>query len=406
MDIGNNTLTIDGWTADALVDKFGSPLYVYEADTIRKRFRELREAITYPMVDLHYACKANTSISILRLLRDEGACIDAVSPGEVFFAMHAGFTPDQILFTGNNVTDDEMKFLLDRDIFINMDSLSQIDRYGRLAPETRVSLRINPDIGSGHHDHCITGGRESKFGISLEHLDRVGELVEQHRLRVTGLHAHIGSGILDTDSIILALDALLNIAPRFEHLEFVDIGGGFGVPYEPDEKPLDIRSLGARLSDRFSAFCDEYGRALTLKLEPGRYVVCEAGSLLTRCNTIKTNHERTLVGTDSGFHHLIRHPLYVSYHEIVNASNAHDERIEYDVCGDICENTDFFARNRSISRIREGDVLAILDAGAYGFCMSSNYNTRLRPAEVLIDGGQARIIRRRETFDDLLQGQM
>jgi diaminopimelate decarboxylase len=406
MTVQNNALHIGGYAAEGLLEEFGSPLYVYDAGVIRARFRALRAAVPYPETDLHYACKANTNVAILTLLREEGACIDAVSPGEAFLALHAGYPPDRILFTGNNVTDEEMVFLRERGILINIDSLSQLDRYGRLAPGTAVSLRINPDVGSGHHDHCITGGPDSKFGIAREQVRETVPLIDRHRLRMIGIHAHVGSGILDAKPFLAAVDALLTVVPSFQNLAFVDFGGGFGIPYAPGEQPLDIEAFGERLSERFSRFCADYGRPLRLKLEPGRYVVGEAGVLLMRCNTLKKTRKRTFVGTDSGLHHLIRYPLYNAYHEIVNASNMADEAFVYDVCGQICESSDFFARDRRIARIREGDVLAVLNAGAYGFCMSSNYNTRPRPAEVMIDRGQARLIRRRETLEDLLRGQM
>ena len=403
--VHDTQLSIGSHFAKDLVVTFGSPLYVYDASVIRQRLRTLREAVTYPLTDLHYACKANSNLSILRLLRDEGACIDAVSPGEIFLALKAGFTADQILFTGNSVTNDEMRFLLDRDILINIDSLSQLERYGRLAPGTQVSLRINPDVGSGHHDHCITAGPESKFGIVLEHLVETQSLIDRYGLTVVGLHMHVGSGILDPAPFLQAVEALLGAVPYFEHLTSVNFGGGLGIVNHPDETELDIQAFGAQLSDRFRAFCDGYGARLRFKLEPGRYIVGESGTLLTRCSTIKTTRERTFAGTDSGFNHLIRHSLYESYHEVANATNMNDEAVTYDVSGNICESADFFARERRISRIREGDILAVRNAGAYGFCMSSNYNTRPRPAEVLVDGEQVRLIRRRETLEDLVRGQ-
>ncbi|MBM3262177.1 MAG: diaminopimelate decarboxylase [candidate division Zixibacteria bacterium] len=404
--IRDNRLYIGVFSADELLERFGSPLYVYDAATIRERFRVLRDVLIFPDTDLHYACKANTNVAILRLLREEGACIDAVSPGEVYLALYAGFAPDRILFTGNNVTDEEMAYLLAQRILINIDSLSQLERYGRMAPGTDISLRINPDTGSGHHDHCITGGPDSKFGLCLDQLDEIRALSDRSKLQVVGLHAHVGSGILDAEPFMKAVDALLGVVPYFAHLTFVDFGGGFGVPYAPDERPLDIRDFGDRLSSRFRDFCAAYGRLLRLKLEPGRYLVAEAGTLLTRCNTVKTNRLKTFVGVDSGLHHLIRYPLYNAYHEIVNASCVSGELLVYDVCGQICESSDFFTRNRSISCIREGDTLAILNAGAYGFAMSSNYNSRPRPAEVLIDGDKAQLVRRRETFEDLLRSQI
>lgn len=406
MTIEENALLIGGRSAESLLNEFGSPLYVYEAETIRDRFRALRSAIPYLETDFHYACKANTNLTILRLLRDEGALLDAVSPGEAFLGLKAGFTADDILFTGNNVTDEEMRYLRDLGILINIDSLSQLERYGRLAPKTAVSVRVNPDVGSGHHDHCITGGPKSKFGVALVAISDVLQLADRYQLEVVGVHAHVGSGILDPEPFMAAVDALLGVVRQFPRLSFVDFGGGFGIPYSPEQHPLDLNTFGANLTERFNRFCRTYGRPLRLKLEPGRFLVGESGVLLTRCNTLKRTPERTFVGVDSGFHHLIRYPLYNAYHEIVNASNVKDITEVYDVCGQICESSDFFARERPISRVKEGDILAVLNVGAYGFAMSSNYNSRARPAEVLIDGGVARVIRQRETMQDLLRGQM
>lgn len=406
MTIEQNTLFVGGHSTESLLNEFGSPLYVYEAETIRDRFRALRVAIPYPATDFHYACKANTNLAILRLLRDEGALLDAVSPGEAFLGLTAGFPSDDILFTGNNVTDDEMRYLRELGILINIDSLSQLERYGKLAPKTAVSIRVNPDVVSGHHDHCITGGPQSKFGVTMDAIGEVMRIAEYYRLEVIGVHAHVGSGILDTDPFMAAVDALLGVVRPFPQLSFVDFGGGFGIPYAPGQRPLDLNTFGARLTKRFDLFCKAYGRPLRLKLEPGRFLVGESGVLLTRCNTFKRTPTRTFIGVDSGFHHLIRYPLYNAYHEIVNASNVSDITEVYDVCGQICESSDFFARERPISRVREGDILAVLNVGAYGFAMSSNYNSRARPAEILTDGGVVRVIRRRERMEDLLRGQM
>lgn len=406
MTVENNQLYIQGIAAETLITEYGSPLFVYDAECIRRRYRDFQSAFPFSDLDIHYACKANTNLAILRLLRDEGACIDAVSTGEVFMALEAGYPAEKILFTGNNVTDEEMRYLIGKRILINIDSPSQLKRYGRMAPGTDIALRINPDVGSGHHDHCITGGPDSKFGISRTALADVSETLNACRLRVTGIHAHVGSGVLESAPFLEAAEALLRATTPFKNLQFIDFGGGFGIPYASDDTVLDIRDLGRKLTGLFTAFCREYGRELRLKLEPGRYIVGESGTLLMQCNAVKTNGQRTFVGTDSGFHHLIRYPLYNAHHDIVNASNMADEAFEYDICGNICESTDFFARNRSVARVREGDILAVKDVGAYGFCMSSNYNTRPRPAEVLIDQGRSRVIRARETVEDLLRGQV
>jgi diaminopimelate decarboxylase len=406
MTIENNQLCINGITAESLVEDYGSPLYVYDAQCIRQKFRQFRAAFPYSNLDVHYACKANTNLEILKLLRKEGACIDAVSTGEVFMALEAGYPADTILFTGNNVTDEEMRYFIERQILINIDSISQLERYGRMAPDTDMALRINPNVGSGHHDHCITGGPDSKFGMPCTSLGDADSLVNKYKLRVIGIHAHVGSGFLEGGPFLEATETLLKVAEQFTTLQFIDCGGGFGIPYTLDEVPLEINTLGQKLTDRFTEFCIKYGKDLRLKLEPGRYLVGESGTLLMQCNGVKTNGDRRFVGTDSGFHHLIRKPLYNAHHEIVNASNIEDRTFSYDVCGNICESTDFFAHNRDISHIREGDILAVKDVGAYGFCMSSNYNTRPRPAEVMVDEDGARLIRMRETIEDLLRGQV
>lgn len=406
MTIENNQLCINGIKAESLVEEYGSPLYVYDAQCIRQKFRQFRAAFPFSNLDVHYACKANTNLEILKLLRKEGACIDAVSTGEVFMALEAGYPVDTILFTGNNVTDEEMRFLIERQILINIDSISQLERYGRMAPDTDMALRINPNVGSGHHDHCITGGADSKFGIPSTSLGDVDSLVNKYQLQVVGIHAHVGSGFLEGGPFLQATETLMKVAEQFTTLQFIDFGGGFGIPYTLDEVPLEINTLGQKLTDRFTEFCIKYGKDLRLKLEPGRYLVGESGTLLMQCNAVKTNCDRRFVGTDSGFHHLIRKPLYNAHHEIVNASNIEDRTFSYDVCGNICESTDFFAQNRDISHIREGDILAVKDVGAYGFCMSSNYNTRPRPAEVMVDEDGARLIRMRETIEDLLRGQV
>jgi len=405
METKNGRTYLGGISVEDLTAQHGSPLYVYEEDTIRDRAKALREALAYPKVKFHFACKANTNLRILRVLREEGCMIDAVSPGEVFMALKAGYSPDEILFTGNNATDDEMRYVVERGVMLNMDSLSQIRRYGKIAPSTKTSVRINPDVGGGHHDHCITGGPDSKFGVYFDKADEIKKAAAESGLRIVGLHEHIGSGILDTETFLLAMKVLLNVAKQFEGLEFIDFGGGIGVPYSPDQKPLDLTDFGRRVSDLFVSFCDEYGARLTLALEPGRFFVAESGFLLATATTVKSTPAHRFVGTNSGFNHLIRHALYQAYHGIVNGSNPGGPKEHVAVCGNICESGDLFTHGRDIAQVREGDVLVIETAGAYGFAMSSNYNSRPRPAEVLVRDGQSTVIRERETFEDLLRGQ-
>ncbi|MFC1735601.1 diaminopimelate decarboxylase [Candidatus Hydrogenedentota bacterium] len=405
METINNKLVLGGVSCEDLATEFGTPLFVYEEDVIRGRIRALREAITYDKTGILYACKANANLAVIRIAEQEGCQIDAVSPGEVFMAKKAGFSPDRIHFTGNNVTDDEMRYVHDQGVAINVDSLEQLERFGKMFPGEAVGMRINPDVGGGHHDHCITGGPDSKFGIYFDRMEEARHIASQHGLRIRGVHQHIGSGILDPALFKIAMKVILDVAKAIPGLEYIDFGGGIGVPYAPDEEHIDVPELGKAITNGFEAFCAEYGSRPNLYVEPGRYLVCEAGFLLARCNTLKETPKHKFAGTDSGFNHLIRHPMYGSYHAIANASNVEDEKIQYAVAGNICESGDLFTHGRQISRISVGDIIAVLNAGAYGYAMSSNYNSRPRPAEVIVKDGQARLVRQRETFEDLLKGQ-
>jgi diaminopimelate decarboxylase len=408
MEIAKNKLCFEGISADSLVEKFGSPLYVYEEKKIRAQCRNLYDSIDYHPKLLLYACKANENPSLMKIIKEEGFGIDAVSPGEVQLAKEkVKVDTGKILYTGNNTTDDEMKWLVKNGIMINMDSLSQLRRYGALdAPgkEHEIIVRINPDVGAGHHEHCITGGPDSKFGIYYDRTDEIKRIAGRYGLKIKGLHQHIGSGILDVDIFKKAMNVLFKTAKEFDDLNWLDFGGGIGVPYSPDQKPIDIEKFGKEVSDMFSGFCKEYGKNLWLVLEPGRYLVAESGTLLTRVNTLKQTPAHTFAGTDSGFNHLIRHTLYKSYHGIMNADKSHGKKQNYAVAGNICESGDLFSHGRDISTILEGDVLAIFNAGAYGFSMSSNYNLRPRPAEVLIkENGSSKLIRSRDTFEDMIR---
>ncbi len=390
-----------------LIERFGSPIYVYNEDILRDRIRTLKDSIDYPNKQILYACKSNTNPSIMKVFREEGAWIDAVSPWEVKIAFKAGYQSHEILYTGDNVTDEEMKYCLDKNIQQNLGSLSQIQRYGRMNPHSHICVRINPDCGAGHHGHTITGGPESKFGIYFDKIDEIKSLSLRYDLKIVGLHSHIGSGILEVDELIKAIDIVLRTAQHFNTLEFIDFGGGIGIPYRPGDQEVNITHFGQRVSERFSQFCKEYGRNLSLYLEPGRYLVGESGTLLITVNNIKETPNHKFAGTNSGFNHLIRPMAYGSYHKIVNCSNPEGAPHKIAVSGNICESGDVFTQNgegienQNIPEVREGDVLGILNAGAYGFSMASNYNTRPRPAEVMVQNGHARLIRRRETFDDL-----
>lgn len=392
---------------EKIAEKFGTPVYVYEENKIRQALQKLRESINANGITcgILYAVKANSNPEILKILfRNNIDGVDAVSPTEIAWALKTGFTPNQILFTGNNLTGEEIDFAMGKKVYLNIDSLSCLQKVGQKYPGSKICIRINSNIGAGHHGHCITGGPESKFGIWHTEIRKIKKIAKRYGLKIIGLHQHIGSQILEAEIFLKAMDALLNVAKHFPNLNFLDFGGGLGVPYRPEETSLDVGKLGKEMLKRFRNFCQVYGqRNATLNLEPGRYLVAEAGYLLVRVNTIKSSNSRKFAGVDSGFNHLIRPAMYGSYHEIVNISNPNGKKEKVDVVGNLCESGDKFATKRRISRIREGNLLVIKNAGAYGYSMSSNYNGRPKPAEVLAEtDGKLKLIRPRETLDDLI----
>jgi diaminopimelate decarboxylase len=409
MEVRDNQLYLGGIEARKLVHEFQSPLYVYEEETIRERAGELKNAIGYEPKQVKYSCKANTNIEIMKIFREERLGIDAVSKGEVFAALEAGFDPTKILFTANNVSWDEVEYSLSREILINIDSLSQMERFGKRYPGRGISVRINPNIGAGHHNHVITGGPESKFGMSFDRVADIKRIAREYDLVIRAVHQHIGSGILDPEKFIVAMRVLLDVAKKFDGLDFIDFGGGIGVPYRDSEERIDIELLGGKITEEFERFCREYGKPVALVIEPGRYLVAESGFLLATVIAVKNESNHRFVGIDTGFNHLIRPAMYGSFHEIVHAGNVHGERSKQVVAGNLCESGDTFTRDgngivdRALPDFNEGDVVCICTAGAYGYSMASQYNSRPRPAEVLVKGGQARLIRRRETLKDIFR---
>lgn len=398
----DNKLYLGEISAEKLIQDFGSPLYVYEEETILNRFHKLHDAISYPYKRILYAIKANSNLHIAKLLQKENCGIDAVSPGEIELALKAGFRAEDIIFTGNNMTDSEMDFAVSKGVLLNIGSLSRLEKFGQKYAGQDVCIRINPNVEAGMHEHVITAGPKSKFGINFDDIEKTKVILEKYKLNLIGVHSHIGSGILESEKFLLAMRVTLDIAKQFENLEFVDFGGGVGVPYKPGEKAMDLENFGEEVSGYFTEFCQKYGKNLTLIIEPGRFFVAESGFLLTKVNTIKKNDVRKFAGTDSGFNHLIRPAMYGSYHPMYNASNMEGEEEKIDICGNICESGDFFARDRILPKIKEGDILAIGHAGAYGFSMASNYNSRPLPAEVLVKNGEAKLIRKRQTIEDLI----
>ncbi|MBM4241102.1 MAG: diaminopimelate decarboxylase [Euryarchaeota archaeon] len=408
-------LSIGGADALELVAKYKTPLYVVDEDKIRDNYRRLYNAFysKYQDFKIFYACKANTNLAVMRILEQEGSCIDAVSIGEIYIALKAGFDPSRILFTGNNVKDDELKFAISSGATVNIDSISQLKRLSKITDPSKhkISFRINPNVGAGHHEHCITGGELSKFGIMEEEAVEVYNMAQNLGFQPTGIHTHIGSGILDPEPFMLAVEKLMDVAGRVHEdagveFEFIDFGGGLGIPYHPDESKLDIEVFSKEITDLFKEKLSQYDlKNPSMYLEPGRYIVGDASVLLTKVNTIKNSY-RKFAGIDAGFNTLIRPAMYGSYHHIVVANQPHEKpNQKIDIAGNVCESGDLFARDRPMPEIREGDVLAILNVGAYSFSMSSQYNSRPRPAEVLLRDCKDEIIRERESFDDLLYRQ-
>ncbi|MEZ0289998.1 MAG: diaminopimelate decarboxylase [Sulfolobales archaeon] len=400
-------LYIGDYAAEEIALRYGTPVYVYDLETVIENYNRLINSIPYDRVEILYSCKANNNIKILETLRDLGSGLDVVSPFEALLGVKLGFPRDKILFTGNNVSDEEMRFVRDLGILINIDSLSQLKRYGRMFPNTEVSIRINPGLGAGHHSYTMTGGL-TKFGLYIDQIDRVLEYSKHYNLKIIGLHTHIGSGILDIEPYREALKIVLRIAEKLRDLEFIDIGGGLGIPYKPDEKPLDLALFGRTVVELVREFNKKYQQTVKLRVEPGRYIVGDAGVLLVRVVDIKEvesgGKRKIFVGVDSGMNHLIRPALYGAYHEIIAVNKADHERTQIvDVVGNICESGDIIAIERSMPALEEGDILAIMNVGAYGYSMSSNYNLRPRPPEVVVYKREIELTRRRETFEDLMK---
>jgi diaminopimelate decarboxylase len=401
-------LHFDQLPAAALAQRFGTPLYVYEEQTIRQAYRRLRAAFAFTDLRLHYAMKANANPWILRLLLEEGAHIDAVSAGEVHLALAAGCPAHRILYTQSAASDADMAFALQRGVLVNAESLSQLARLGSLAPGSRVCVRLNIYLGGGHHSHVITGGPDSKFGIDWEQWPQVQELLTAKGLRLVGLHCHIGSGIRDASLLAHAVSHLFHTARNFGPLEFLDFGGGLGVPYRDEEGPLDLAHFASLMEEKYRAFCQDTGTSPAIALEPGRFLVATAGNLLCRVTSVKQERKHLFVGTDTGFNHLVRPAFYGSFHRIDAVTPRPGELRPTVVTGNLCEGGDLFTRDehgplpRLLPPLQEGDLLVLREAGAYGFAMSSRYNSVPLPAEVLVDGNQAKLIRRRETLEDLL----
>lgn len=390
----------------ALAKEFGTPLYVYDEQKIITQYQQLKSAFGKKDVKLHYAMKALSNSAILKVLKKEGAGLDAVSIEEVLLGIRAGFSPTEIMYTPNGVSFTEIQEAIELGVMINIDNLSVLEYFGSIYGSTiPVCIRLNPHIMAGGHVNISVGHIDSKFGISIHQVRHIQRIVAHYQLNVIGLHMHTGSDIVDADVFLQGADLLYEAARLFPDLQFMDFGSGFKVAYKEDDYLSPIEEIGARISASFDAFCKEYGRDLELWFEPGKYLVSESGVLLVNVNVVKQTTSTVFLGVNSGQNHLIRPMFYNAYHRIENVTSPNLPKKLYTVVGYICE-TDTFAYDRPISETKVGDTLAIYNAGAYGFSMSNQYNSRLRPAEVLVRNGKPFLIRKRETLEDLYRNEV
>lgn len=387
-------------------EQFGTPLYIYDGSKIIDQYQRLKKAFNPTDVKLHYAMKALNNVNVLRLLKNEGAGIDAVSIQEVQLAIRAGFKGNEIMYTPNGVSFQEIQEAVEYGVMVNLDNLSILEKFGACYGSTvPCCIRINPHIMAGGNSNISVGHIDSKFGISIHQVRHILRIVEHYNIHVIGLHMHTGSDILDADVFLRGANLLYDIAPDFAELQFLDFGSGFKIAYKEGDMETNIEQIGSKISASFEAFCNRLGRKIELWFEPGKYIVSESGELLIKTNVVKQTTSTVFVGVDSGQNHLIRPMMYNAYHRIVNVSNPQGELKLYSVVGNICE-SDTFGHDRLISEVREGDILSIKNAGAYGFSMSNQYNARFRPAEVLYLNGELHLIRKRETIDDLTRNEV
>lgn len=396
----NNNLLLE------VSEKFGTPTYVYSAEKIQEQYQKLHRSFQPLNVKLHYALKALNNSNILKLLKNEGAGLDAVSLEEIHLGLRAGFAAKKIMYTPNCVAFEEIKEAVELGVFINLDNLTMLEKFGQeYGDSVGCCIRINPHIMAGGNANISVGHIDSKFGISIHQVRHIERIVENYNMNVIGLHMHTGSDILDADVFLRGADLLYDIASLFPNLQFMDFGSGFKVPYKDGDMHTDMEKIGKKITESFLNFCQRYGRELELWFEPGKYIVSEAGKLLVKTNVVKQTTSTVFVGVNSGQNHLLRPVLYNAYHRIENISNPDGEQKLYSIVGNICE-SDTLGYDRFLSEVKEGDVLSIANAGAYGFSMSNQYNARLRPAEVLIYQNEAYLIRKREELEDIYRNEV
>lgn len=406
LQLENGHYTIGGIPVENLCAKYDTPLYVYDTDTMERQYNLLKNSFAGTNLKIKFACKALNNINVMRFFKNIGSGLDTVSIQEVWLGLKAGFDPKDIIYTPNCVSMEEIDLAVKEGVQINIDNLSTLEQFGhKYGSSVPVCIRINPHIMAGGNSNISVGHIDSKFGISIYQMRHVERVIKSEKIHVNGLHMHTGSDILDVDVFMRAADILFETTQHFPALEFIDFGSGFKVPYKADDYYTDIKEVGQKLSKKFSEFCKSYGRELELWFEPGKFLVSQSGTFLAKVNVIKQTTATVFIGIDSGMNHLIRPMFYNSYHHITNVSNPNGTQRIYTVVGYICE-TDTFGWDRKLAEVREGDLLAFHNAGAYGYSMASNYNSRFRPAEVMVLKGKDYLIRQRENMDDLLRNQI
>lgn len=397
---------IQGVSFQSICQEFGTPVYVYDGEKITNQVKSIQSAFGEIPLKIKYATKALSNINILKLIKKAGAGIDAVSIEEVRLGMMAGFQTDEIMYTPSGVSFEEIEEAVELGVMVNLDSIPLMRQFGeKYGSSVPACIRINPHILAGGNLKISTGHKASKFGISISLLDEILTVIKEKDLSIVGLHIHTGSDILDAEIFLKGANVLFEAAQNFPNLKFIDCGGGFKVAYKAGDPSTDIQEVGEKVSAAFRSFCDRYGRQLELWLEPGKFLVSESGFLLVKANVVKASSEITFVGVDTGLNHLIRPMMYDAYHDVYALNDPEGESEQYNVVGYICE-TDTIAAERKLGKVSAGDILVIKNAGAYGFSMASNYNSRLRPAEVLVWNGKAQLIRKREEFEDLIKNQV
>ncbi len=406
----NSTDFFKGNNPETIVKEYGTPLYVYNEEIIRKHMRDVAGVITKYPYTANYSVKANTNIHILKLALEEGLNCDAMSPGEITMLLKAGFPKDRIFFVPNNVSEEELKFAVKEGIMTSLDSLSQLEAFGEVAPGHKCAVRINPGVGAGHHEKVVTAGKKTKFGIQESDIPKIHEIAAKYNLTIAGINQHIGSGFLDPEPYLHAVSNLLRIARGFKDLEFIDFGGGYGIPYHKldDQPEFPMEAFKKALEPILDEFVKDYGKAPLFKSEPGRYCVAEGSVILGRVHATKENNEKFYAGTDVGMNVLVRPSMYDSWHDIEVLRDGkvvkRDNLKEITVVGNICESGDILAKDRQLPPFQKGDLACILDTGAYGYSMCSSYNSRPRPAEVMVTKeGRVELIRKRETIEDLMR---